>query len=118
MSEQVLSSENQAPETYNSEPRIGAEFVELLQEIQETPREYWPNLLEMIKLFKETVTMKPRVSDISVSVQDKIDKFDPVKQHKSLSKLLQSWIDEGDEQEQTETAEYLRKALDEDPLSI
>ena len=31
--------------------------------------------------------------------------------------LLQSWIDEGDEEEQTETGEYLIRVLDEDRLS-
>lgn len=31
--------------------------------------------------------------------------------------LLQSWIDEGDAEEQTETGEYLIRALDEDRLS-
>ncbi|WP_449417417.1 hypothetical protein [Phormidium nigroviride] len=117
MSEQVVSSENQAPAIADSEPRIGAEFVELLQEIQETPREHWANLLQIVRLFREAVTVETKESNISRAVQDNIDKFDPVQQHKSLSKLLQSWIDEGDEQEQTETAEYLRKVLDEDRLS-
>lgn len=31
--------------------------------------------------------------------------------------LLQSWIDEGDEEEQRETGEYLIRVLDEDRLS-
>jgi hypothetical protein len=31
--------------------------------------------------------------------------------------LLQSWMDEGDDQEQKETGEYLVQALDEDRLS-
>ena len=34
-----------------------------------------------------------------------------------LVQLLQSWIDEGDEEEQRETLEYLIHALDEDRLS-
>lgn len=32
-------------------------------------------------------------------------------------RLLQSWIDEGDAEEQRETGEYLMQALDEDRLS-
>lgn len=32
--------------------------------------------------------------------------------------LLRSWREEGDEQEQTETAEVLRKALEENPVHI
>jgi hypothetical protein len=34
-----------------------------------------------------------------------------------LVALLQSWIDEGDDQEQRGTGEYLIQALDEDRLS-
>ena len=34
-----------------------------------------------------------------------------------LVDLLQSWIEDGDVQEQTETGEFLVKALDEDRLS-
>jgi hypothetical protein len=34
-----------------------------------------------------------------------------------LVALLQSWIDEGDEEEQKETGDYLIQALDEDRLS-
>ena len=64
MSEQVLSSENQAPETADSEPRIGAEFVEFLQEIQATPRESWPQLIQIMRLFREAVTKDHKVSDI------------------------------------------------------
>jgi hypothetical protein len=38
-------------------------------------------------------------------------------QHKALKELTKLWIEEGDEQEQTETWEYLRQTLDEDRLS-
>jgi hypothetical protein len=31
----------------------------LVREIREMPREYWPNLLEIIRLFRESVTLKP-----------------------------------------------------------
>ena len=34
-----------------------------------------------------------------------------------LVELLQSWIEDGDAEEQRETGEYLRQALDEDRLS-
>ena len=41
----------------------------------------------------------------------------PQGQQKNLIHLLQSWIDEADDQEQRETGEYLVQALDEDRLS-
>ena len=41
----------------------------------------------------------------------------PKDQQTELVTLLQSWIDEGDPEEQRETGEYLIRALDEDRLS-
>ena len=32
---------------------------QLIYEIKETPQEYWPNLLQLIRLFRERVTLKP-----------------------------------------------------------
>ena len=32
---------------------------QLMREIHETPREYWPNLLRLIRLFRESVILKP-----------------------------------------------------------
>ncbi|MDI6770876.1 MAG: hypothetical protein QMD04_14545 [Anaerolineales bacterium] len=35
-------------------------YEELLgQEVQHTPAEYWPNLLQLVRLFRETVTLNP-----------------------------------------------------------
>ncbi|MEG3919723.1 hypothetical protein [Microcoleus sp. POL10_C6] len=152
MSERDLITEN--PETPTSAPaiRIGNEMVEFLSVIQQTPREYWPNLLKMMRLFLETVTVKPGLSKpaetpenvdfTKVSKEGSINRnqamtramraglkegnednekpeiIDPLQQHEALSKLLQSWVDDGDEQEQTETAEVLRKALEESPVHI
>ncbi|MFB8794451.1 MAG: hypothetical protein U7126_09535 [Microcoleus sp.] len=153
MSERALITEN--PETPTSVPeiRIGNEMVEFLSVIQQTPREYWPNLLKMMRLFLETVTVKPGLSEpaetpenvdfTKLSKEESIKRnqknmriailagqrkgnednekpeiIDSLQQHEALSKLLQSWIDDGDEQEQTETAEVLRKALEENPVHI
>ena len=153
MSERDLITEN--PETQTSAPaiRLGNEMVEFLSVIQQTPREYWPNLLKMMRLFLETVTVKPGLSEpaetpenvdfTKLSEEESIKRneaplramlgggiklenedkekpeiIDSLQQHEALSKLLQSWIDDGDEQEQTETAEVLRKALEENPVHI
>ncbi len=154
MSERDLITEN--PETPTSAPeiRIGNEMVEFLSVIQQTPREYWPNLLKMMRLFLETVTVKPGLSEPAetpenvdftklseeesinltmIQVQSRLweagrregnednqkpEIIDSLQQHEALSKLLQSWVDDGDEQEQTETAEVLRKALEENPVHI
>ena len=41
----------------------------------------------------------------------------PKERHTELVTLLQSWLDEGDPEEQQETGEYLIRALDEDRLA-
>ena len=40
-----------------------------------------------------------------------------IQRNQAAIQLLQSWIEEGDEEEQRETGEFLMKALDEDRLS-
>lgn len=32
---------------------------QIIYEIKETPQEYWPNLLQLIRLFRESVALKP-----------------------------------------------------------
>ncbi|WP_293353376.1 MULTISPECIES: hypothetical protein [unclassified Microcoleus] len=152
MSEQALIGESPATATSAPETRIGNEMVEFLSVIQQTPREYWPNLLKMMRLFLETVRVKPGLPEPAETPEnvdftklskdrnitrnqamskmllagrkegnednEKPETIDPVKQHEALSKLLQSWVDDGDEQEQTETAEVLRKALEENQVHI
>lgn len=88
-----------------------SEFLpQLLQEIQQIPKEYWPNLLQIIRLFRESVNGdKPA----SVLLEKQAIEITPAQQYEALSQLIQSWVDEGDEQEQTETAEYLRQVLNE-----
>ena len=46
-----------------------------------------------------------------------LDQHLPASNGGELVELLQSWIDEGDAQEQKETGEYLIRVLDEDRLS-
>ncbi|MFB2833147.1 hypothetical protein [Floridanema evergladense] len=103
------------------EVRLSEPMAELLQEIQQTPEEYLPNLLQMIRLFRESVTMKSAQSNAWQKVMDEINNPDSEKKatrQKALSELLKKWEEEGDEQEQTETAEILRKALAENSISI
>lgn len=35
---------------------------QLVREINETPKEYWPNLLQLIRLFRESVILQPAVT--------------------------------------------------------
>ncbi|MBW4592063.1 MAG: hypothetical protein KME46_03820 [Brasilonema angustatum HA4187-MV1] len=113
MSEQSIVTNESQNNRENSFSEVS--ITELLQEIQQTPREYWSNLLQIIRLFRESVILKPGLSETSEQEIPENDRL--IQQHKALSKLTKEWIEEGDEQEQTETWEYLRQALDEDRLS-
>jgi len=131
MSEQVLSSESQgtvksAPETpivedKESDRPLSQPIAEFLRVIQQTPREYWPNLLQMMRLFLETVTVKPVLSEpAQISEQIDITKLsleERIQRNQAAIELLRLWREEDDEQEQKETAEYLEQVIDEDRMS-
>ncbi|NQE35904.1 hypothetical protein [Microcoleus asticus] len=131
MSEQVLSSESQgtvksAPETPTVEDKesdrpLSQPIAEFLGVIQQTPREYWPNLLQMMRLFMETVTVKPVLSE-PPQTSEKIDITklsleERIQRNQGAIELLRSWREEDDEQDQKETAEYLEQVINEDRMS-
>ncbi|HEY9704645.1 MAG TPA: hypothetical protein V6C58_19545 [Allocoleopsis sp.] len=111
--------------------------IQLLQEIQALPHEYWGNLVQIIRLFRESVTSKPVISNgqvlrenvtsksggLIMNYQGKIDtdltEAEILEQQaKALQELTRLWVEEGDEEEQTETWEFLRQALEEDRFKI
>ena len=112
MSEQTILT-NQSPsnrDNHASEVSI----IALLQELQQTPKEYWSNLLQIIRLYRESVTLKTEVSE---NIEQKIFESEKLsQQHQALSELTREWIEDGDEKEQTETWNYLHQALHEDRL--
>ncbi len=111
---QEISQENKPQEL----EAISEPIASLIQEIEQTPPEYWPNLLEMIRLFRKSVTKAQQSSPaIAVTHLPKISQAEQMKRNQAAIELLRQWREEGDEQEQIETAEYLRQVLDEDRLS-
>lgn len=75
----------------------------LTQEIQQIPSAQWNNLLELLKIFRQSVN-PPQTLNPPIVNQAALD-------------LLRSWREEGNEDEQRETWEFLQQALDEDRLS-
>jgi hypothetical protein len=127
MSNPDLSSITKTPTTESASSKENTPvkdnhvLAKLILEIQQTPEDYLPNLLQIVRLFRESVTMKPVRSQTGAKAMDEIKNPDPVKKSVrqiALSELLRSWREEGDEQEQKETWEILEKALDEDGVSI
>jgi len=115
--EAIMSKQNVmhlSSEVESNATQIG--MKELLQEIQATPKEHWSNLLQMVRLFRESVTMKS--GETWEPEAEAIGETSALlaKQHQALRELTRQWIEEGDEEEQTETWEYLRQALDVDRL--
>lgn len=126
MSEQDLSSvaNTSISESESSEDNSAASenhvLAKLILEIQQTPEEYLPNFLQIVRLFRESVTMKSVRSHTSEqnATPETLEANRLAQQYKALNELTRLWIEQGDEQEQTETAEILRKALEEEPVSI
>jgi hypothetical protein len=77
------------------------ELETLIQEIQQIPPAQWNNLLGLLQVFRQAVGNSPAAPKVNQAAID----------------LLRSWREEGDEQEQRETWEFLKTALDEDRLS-
>ena len=117
MSEQSIVSNQSQSNGEKYFPEVST--TELQQEIKQIPREYWSNLLQIMRLFRESVTLKPELSQaFDQKTTPQMHSSDRLtQQHQALSQLTKQWIEEGDELEQTETWEYLRQALDEDRLS-
>jgi hypothetical protein len=109
-----------------SEHNLGSHHTQqfinsLVLEIEKIPQEYWTNLLQIIRLYGESLAKKSAPADAWAKAIDEIKKTEPVlkvARQQALSELLRKGQEEGDEQEQTETAEVLRKALEENSVSI
>jgi len=92
----------------------------LVLEIEKIPKEYWQNLLEIIGLYGESVRIKGAQQDSWEKFKEELNNPDSVVElarQKALSEVLSSWREDGDEQEQKETEDYLRQPLDEERLS-
>jgi hypothetical protein len=53
----VVKSDSEA--LLRSADRTTAVLEQLMQEIEQTPQEYLPNLLQLVRLFRESVVLKP-----------------------------------------------------------
>jgi hypothetical protein len=80
----------------------------LLHEIEATPREYWADLLDTLRQFRQKKS--PTVSSIVNAEQ--------AQKNQAAIDLLDSWLQESeDESEHQQAWEFLKTALDEDRLS-
>ena len=92
-----------APAPDLSSETVPPQLEALIQEIQQTPQTQWGHLLELLRIFRQSVTTSSN------------SETPPVNQ--AALDLLRSWREEGNEAEQRETWDFLQQALDEDRLS-
>ena len=83
---------------------------DLLLEIEHTPEEYIPELLQIVRLFRQSVTMKQTsLKNWENSIKE-IDESDAIKkEHRktNIKRLFESWNESDDQQEQQETLEII-----------
>ena len=83
---------------------------DLLLEIEHTPEEYIPELLQIVRLFRQSVTMKQTsLKNWENSIKE-IDESDAIKkEHRktNIKRLFESWNESDDQQEQQENLEII-----------
>jgi ferritin len=90
----------------SSSPQTSLEL--LLHEIEATPKEYWTDLLETLRQFRQKIP--PVISPIVDAEQ--------ARKNQAAINLLDSWLDDSeDSAEHQQTWDFLKIALDEDRLS-
>lgn len=80
----------------------------LLHEVEATPREYWADLLETLRQFRQKIP-----SDASPIVN-----AEQSRKNQAAIDLLDSWLDDDEDASEHQQAwDFLKTALDEDRLS-
>ena len=84
--------------------------LDLLKEIEETPEEYIPELLKLVRFFRQSLVMKETSSNSWNNAMNQIDNSDLTtlkEKQKRIQQLLKSWSELDDEDEQKETLEII-----------
>jgi hypothetical protein len=80
----------------------------LLHEIEATPREYWADLLDALRQFRQKI---PSTASPVINVEQ-------AQKNQAAINLLDSWLDDSEDASEHQQAwEFLKTALDEDRLS-
>jgi hypothetical protein len=81
----------------------------LLHEIEATPREYWADLLDTLRQFRQRI---PSTASPVIDVEQ-------ARKNQAAIDLLDSWLsDDEDASEHQQAWDFLKTALDEDRLSV
>jgi hypothetical protein len=83
---------------------------DLLLEIEHTPEEYIPELLQIVRLFRQSVTTKQTSLNNWENAINEINESDVIKKEdrkNNIKTLFESWNELDDQQEQQETLEII-----------
>lgn len=69
-----------------------------------------------MRVFRESVTLKTEFPNHNQQEIDAQQQQLLNQQHQALKQLTKEWLEEGELEEQTETWEYLRQEIDENPF--
>ncbi len=85
-----------------------ASLESLLHEIESTPREYWADLLDALRQFRQKIP----------STAPPVINTEQAQKNQAAIKLLDSWLDDDEDASEHQQAwDFLKTALDEDRLS-
>jgi hypothetical protein len=94
-------------------------WEQISTEVAKIPPNYLPQLLEMIRLFREVVVVEKDSSAYGKTRElSQLPKAERIKRNQAAIALLNLWVEEGDEQEQKETWEILNHAFNQQGVSI
>lgn len=84
--------------------------ADLLLEIEQTPEEYLPELLQFVRLFRQSVMMKQTSLNYWENAINEINHGDVVKQQErktNIKKLFELWNELDEQEEQQKTLEII-----------
>lgn len=84
---------------------------DLLLEVEKIPDEQIPQLLQIIRLFRQSKMTSQEYVDNWKKAMERLEKSDPIQrkqQQQKLKQLFQSWNELDEEQEQKETWEIIK----------
>ena len=85
-------------------------LAELLQEIQATPPDQWPHLLQMIRFFRTNFTMQPSLPS-GVAVKSDSLRMGRDQKHQLVTEALQYWQGEPEDSLCCETWHFIHHAF-------
>lgn len=89
-----------------SEIAVTKERLDLLSEIEQTPEEYIPELLKIVRLLRQSMIAKQTSIATWDYAIDQLNDSNQIKPEK-LNQLFQSWSELDDENEQKETLKII-----------